>query len=164
MKELLNTDGNSNGILSLSRAPTGLPQLLSGGVRLQYRRCRNTGSVPGSRRSSGGGRGNPLQYSCWENPMDRGAWKATVCGIAKHRTQLSNSTAQQHSLLTGTSLMFSTRFMYLIGFPHGSEGKASACNAGDGGSIPGSGRSPGEGNGTPLQYSCLENPIDWEAW
>ena len=42
--------------------------------------------------------------------------------------------------------------------------KASACNAGDLGSIPGSGRSPGEGNGTPLQYSCLENPVDGGAW
>ena len=49
-------------------------------------------------------------------------------------------------------------------FPGGSEGKASACNAGDLGSIPGSGRSPGEGNGNPLQYPCLENPMDREAW
>ena len=46
----------------------------------------------------------------------------------------------------------------------GSEVKASACNVGDLGSIPGSGRSPGEGNGNPLQYSCLENPIDRGAW
>ena len=42
--------------------------------------------------------------------------------------------------------------------------KVSASNAGDPGSIPGSGRSPGEGNGNPLQYSCLENPMDGEAW
>ena len=49
-------------------------------------------------------------------------------------------------------------------FPGGSEVKASASNAGDPGSIPGLGRSPGEGNGTPLQYSCLENPMDGEAW
>ena len=47
-----------------------------------------------------------------------------------------------------------------MGFPGGSEVKASASNAGDLGSIPGSGRSPGEGNGNPLQYSCLENPMD----
>ena len=47
-------------------------------------------------------------------------------------------------------------------FPDGSGGKASACNAGDLGSIPGLGRSPGEGNGNPLQYSCLENPMDGE--
>ena len=45
-----------------------------------------------------------------------------------------------------------------------SEVKASACNAGDMGSIPGSGRSPGEGNGNPLQHSCLENPMDRGAW
>ena len=50
------------------------------------------------------------------------------------------------------------------GFPGGSEGKASACNVGDPGSVPGLGRSPGEGNGNPLQYSCLENPMDREAW
>ena len=46
---------------------------------------------------------------------------------------------------------------YNMGFPHGSEVKASACNEGDLGSNPGLGRSPGEGNGNPLQYSCLEN-------
>ena len=46
-----------------------------------------------------------------------------------------------------------------MGFPSGSEVKASACNVGDLGSIPGSGRSPGEGNGNPLQYSSLENPM-----
>ena len=45
-----------------------------------------------------------------------------------------------------------------MGFPGGSGGKESTCNAGDLGSIPGSGRSPGEGHGNPLQYSCLENP------
>ena len=45
-------------------------------------------------------------------------------------------------------------------FPGGSDGKASACNAGDPGLIPGLGRSPGEGNGNPLQYSCLENSVD----
>ena len=49
-------------------------------------------------------------------------------------------------------------------FPGGSDGKVSAYNAGDPGSILGSGRSPGEGNGNPLQYSRLENPMDGEAW
>ena len=62
-----------------------------------------------------------------------------------------------------------TRFPH-SGFPAGLEGKASACNVGDPdsiqdvGSIPGSGRSPGEGNGNPLQYSCLKNPLDSGAW
>jgi len=51
-----------------------------------------------------------------------------------------------------------------LGFPDGSDAEASACNAGDLGSIPGSGRSPGAGNGNLLQYSCLENPMDREAW
>ena len=51
-----------------------------------------------------------------------------------------------------------------MGFPGSSEGKESACNAGDLGLIPGSGRSPGGGNGNPLQYSCLENSMDRGAW
>ena len=51
-----------------------------------------------------------------------------------------------------------------MGFPSGSDGKESACNEGDLGSIPGSGRSPGEGNGYPLQYSCLGNPMDRGHW
>ena len=54
--------------------------------------------------------------------------------------------------------------LWLTGFPHSSDGKESVCSAGDLGSIPGSGRSPGEGNGNPLQHSCLENPIDRGAW
>ena len=51
-----------------------------------------------------------------------------------------------------------------LGFPGGSPSKDSAYNAGDPGSIPGSGRFPGEGNGNPLQYFCLENPMDGGAW
>ena len=51
-----------------------------------------------------------------------------------------------------------------IGFPGSSDGKESACSAEDPGSIPGYGRSPGEGNGNPLQYSCLENSMDRGAW
>ena len=50
------------------------------------------------------------------------------------------------------------------GLPYSSDGKESACNAGDPGFILGSGRSPGEGNGNPLQYSCLENSMDGGAW
>ena len=55
----------------------------------------------------------------------------------------------------------------MMDFPGGSDDKESACNAGDAGdmgSIPASGRSPGEGHGNPLQYSCLENPMDRETW
>ena len=63
-----------------------------------------------------------------------------------------------------------TRHFAFRGFPGGSDGKESACNAGDPGLIPGSGRSPEEGNGNPLQYSCLENPhgqrslVGYSSW
>ena len=62
--------------------------------------------------------------------------------------------------LTGTKGTFGVH----LSFPGGSDGKASAYIVGDLGSIPGSGRSPGEGNGNPLQYSCLENPMDGGIW
>ena len=54
--------------------------------------------------------------------------------------------------------------MGFLGFPHSSVSKNSACNAGDTGLIPRLGKSPGEGNGNPLQYSFLENPMDRGAW
>ena len=57
-----------------------------------------------------------------------------------------------------------TFIIIIIDLIFGSNGKASAYNAGDPGSIPGSGRSSGEGNGNPLQYFCLENPMDGGAW
>ena len=50
----------------------------------------DVGSIPGSRSSPGGGNGNPLQYSCLEKSMDRGAWQATVQSVTKNQTQLSN--------------------------------------------------------------------------
>ena len=50
----------------------------------------DVGSIPGSGRSPGVGNGNPLQYSCWGNPMDRRAWQATIHGVTKSRTQLSD--------------------------------------------------------------------------
>ena len=56
------------------------------------------------------------------------------------------------------------QMLLLKGFPGSSKVKASARNVGDPGSIPGLGRSPGEGNGNPLQCSCLENPMDGGAW
>ena len=68
--------------------------------------------------------------------MDRDAWRAVIHGVAKSRTRLSNLT----------------------------ELKESVYSAGDPDSIPESGRSPGEGNGNPLQYSYLKNPMDGGAW
>ena len=65
------------------------------------------------------------------------------------------------SLINIKSLLKSTFYLLdIAGFPGGLDGKASACNAGDPGWIPGSERSPGEENGNPLQYSCLENSMD----
>ena len=60
--------------------------------------------------------------------------------------------------------LFSEKYGGDLGFPRGSDGKESACNVGNLGSIPGLGRSPGERKGYPLQSSCLENPMDRGAW
>ena len=59
---------------------------------------RNVGSIPGSGRSPGEGNGNPLQYSCLENLMDRGAWWATVHRVAKSQTQLKRLSMHMHTL------------------------------------------------------------------
>ena len=68
-----------------------------------------------------------------------------------------------YPLLKMVKLIYSEVYLRL-GFPSGSDSKASVCNAGGPSLIPGLGRSPGEGNGSPLQYSCLENPMDHRAW
>ena len=84
----------------------------------------------------------------WEMVKDREAWPAAVHGVTMSQTQLSNwTTTRTH-----------------VGFPGGSDHNKSACKAGDPGSIPGLGKSPREGNGYPLQYSCLENFINRRAW
>ena len=83
----------------------------------------------------------------WELVIDREAWHAAVYGVTKSRTWLSW-----------------TELAIPPGFPGGSDGKESACNAGKPGLIPGSERSPGEGNGNPLQCSCLENSMYRGAW
>ena len=131
------------------------------------------GSTPGLGRSLGEGNGNPLQYSCLENPTDGGVWQSTVHGVTKSRTWLSDFIhflqEPQVILAVGNKLIDSVVDITLLcklnaqitfGFPDGSDGKASAYNAGDPGPIPGLGRPPGEGNGNPLQYSCLGNPMD----
>ena len=96
----------------------------------------------------GEGNGNPLQCSCLETPRDGGAWWAAVYGVAQSRTRLKPLSSSSSSM----------------GFPGGSDSKLSTCNAGDLGSSPESGRSPVEGNGYTLQYSCLENSMDRGAW
>ena len=64
----------------------------------------------------------------------------------------------------GKPIILNIRRIKNTGFLNGSAGKESACNAGDAGLIPGSGRSPGEGCGNPFQYSCLENSMDRGHW
>ena len=80
----------------------------------------------------------------WRIPGTGGTWWAAIYGVAQSRTRLKRLSSSSTS--------------------SGSGGKVCACNAGDLGLIPGSERSPGEGNGNPLQYSCLENPMGREAW
>ena len=68
------------------------------------------------------------------------------------------------SVLKSRGITLLTEVHMVRSFPGGSDGKKSACNVGDPGSVSGSGRSPGERNGNPLQYACLENPMDSGAW
>ena len=69
-----------------------LTSLVAQTVKASAYKVEDPGLIPGSGRSSGEGNGNPLQYSCLENPMDGGAWQATVRGVARSRTRLSNFT------------------------------------------------------------------------
>ena len=96
----------------------------------------------------------------WEMVEDRGAWHATVHGVAE-LDMLSDRTTRTAKKLHPSAVLTSP---YSPPDSLGLGGQASAYNAGDPGLIPGSGRSPGEGNGTPLQHSCLENPMDRGAW
>ena len=82
----------------------------------------------------------------------------------KKRPLLSSANNGAKSEIENYSLEARTRPLNQSAFLHSPVGKASARNAGDLGLIPGSGSSPGEGNGNPIQYSCLENPMDRGAW
>ena len=137
----------------------GLPRWLSSKEpACQYRRH---GFDPWVGKISWRGKWQPLQYSCLGNAMNRGAWWATVCEVTDLDTDEKLNPKQQPEV---------DKFCFLIFFswsPNGSAGKESTCNAGDTGdtsSIPGLGRSPGEGSGYPLLYSCLKNPMDEGAW
>ena len=86
--------------------------------------------------------------------------------LQKDRFNMSNVPiqlqSQQNCYPTPWAICQNYSSFPLSGFPGGSDGKASACNAGDPGLIPGWGSSLGEGNGNPLHYSCLENSMDWD--
>ena len=105
----------------------------------------DVGSIPESRRSPGEEIDNPLQYSCLENSKQK---LGSLAGYSPWGCKRVG-----HGLVTSLSFLLS-----------GSDGKVSAYNMGHLGSIPGLGRSPGEGNGNPLPYSRLENPMDRGAW
>ena len=134
------------------------------------------GSIPGSGRYPGEGNGDPLQYSCLGNTMDRGAWRATIHGVTKELDTTKHAGICQLLAITvlwGYTASFHVRVPrgphnsyqnWPPSFPCSSVGKEFACSAGDPGLIPGLGRSPGEGNGNPLLYPCLENLMDREAW
>ena len=87
--------------------------------------------------------------------------KSTVYRVAMQREAINIFSEDQRKKFTELGSLRKHRSF--LGFPSGSDGKESVCNVGDAGSIPGSGRSPGERNGYPLQYSCLENPMDGGA-
>ena len=102
---------------------------------------------------------------CWKVKTHQGTISITTqsnitlnyMNMISHNWMLKLS----NSLFSFSIYLLSTSYIY---FPAGSEGKESACNAGDPGSISGLERSSGEGNGNPLQYSCLENLMDGGAW
>ena len=73
---------------------------------------RDVGSIPGSGKSPGGGRGSPRQYSCLGNPTDRGAWQATVHGVAKSPTRLSTHTAAIRDVTYNTMSVVNTAVSY----------------------------------------------------
>jgi len=102
----------------------------------------------------GEGNGNPLQCSCLENPRDGGAWWAAIYGVAQSQTRLKWLSSSNSNLVYKASQML----LMVKNLP------ANAGDIRDVGSIPGLGRSPGGGHGNPLQYSCLENPMDRGAW
>ena len=87
-------------------------------------------------------------------------WELSVNGIL-HQVPRGG---RVEDLTLGSSPTLMKGIYIQMGFPGGSDGKASACNAGDLGLIPGLGRPPGEGNGNPLQYSRLENSMDGGVW
>ena len=98
-----------------------------------------------------------LANAMWSNrSQDKGPLYCKIPCLSQGRASDTSSHQQQGSI-----------FMIIINnesFPGGSDGKESACSAGDLNSVPGLGRSCGEGNGNPLQYSCLENSTDRGAW
>ena len=108
------------------------------------------GSIPGSGRSPGEGHGDPLQYSCLENSMDRGAWQANTTNAMTECPRSPSLFAFTYILLWASHVAYMVKNMAAM-----QETRLWSL---------GLGRSLGEGNGNPLQYSCLENSMDRGAW
>ena len=99
-----------------------------------------------------------------EDPLEKESTPVVLPGKSHGQRSLVGYSPWGHKKSDTTERLHFTHSVLTMGFPHGSDGKESACNAEDPGSIPGSGKSPGERNGYPFQYSCLENPIHRGAW
>ena len=119
--------------------------------------ARDLGSIPGSGRSPGGGNGNPFQYSCLKNSTERGSWSKVNYFPMIH---LPESEKRRGFYV----MIIKLKRWCEIFLCHHVAGMLLSRGAGDPGSIPGLGRSPGKGNGNPLQCSCLENSMDRGAW
>ena len=99
---------------------------------------------------------------CWISPFQGSNW--LVVQLVKNPCAMQETTVQFLGQEDPLEKGYRLPTPVFLGFPGGSDGKESTRNAGDLGSIPELRRSPGEGNGYPLQYPCLENPMDREAW
>ena len=114
-----------------------------------------------------GGQSTGVSASVSVLPMNIQDWSLGWAGWISLQSRglsrvFSNTTVQKHQFFSAQLSLWSN--WHIHDFPSGSDGKVSVYNAGDPGSIPGLGRSPGEGNGNPLQDYCLENPMDRGAW
>ena len=108
-----------------------------------------------------------VQSLGWEDPLEKGMAIHTSILIWRIPWTEEPGGLQSMELQSQTQPKRPTLHLecpFSVGFPGSSVSKESSCSAGDQGSIPGSGRSPGKGNGNPLQYPCLENSMDRRAW
>ena len=106
-------------------------------------------------------------WDCRNESWPEGTGRAVRATLGSRKAVTRGALACQCFRHSASQLVSKASWLYQLsfkGFPHSSVDKQSACNAGDPGSIPGWERSPGEGNGNPLQYSRLENPTDRGAW
>ena len=154
---------------------------------------RDAGLIPGWGRSPRIGTGNPLQYSCLENSMDKGSWQTKVQRVTKSYKESETTKhahvsthVHTHTIEIEKRIQWKLNLVPIckrrlgtlnengwreegvsrgsVGLPGSSVGKESTCSTRDPGLIHGSGKSTEEGNGHPLQYPCLENPMDRGAW